>query len=218
MGWSNVPLGESLADLGHVIVDNDVRAFTRGEWLVGAGRGADSLALVTVGSGIGCGLVLGRKVARGAFGVAGEIGHLPVAPGERLCECGRRSCLETVASSGSIAALVSRAVGGPPLSFPAAVDLARAGDRRALDVLDGAGEALGRALACVANLVGPEAILVAGEGVGAFDLYRESAQRAYRAHAFGDAGRARLRAIGHSFNDWARGAAVNVIWAVARGA
>jgi predicted NBD/HSP70 family sugar kinase len=217
MGWTNVPLGRQLADLGPVIVDNDVQAFTLGEWMFGPDRGADSLALVTIGSGIGCGLVVGGRQVHGAYGIAGELGHLPVAPGHLVCRCGRRSCVETVASSGAIASLVADAAARPGLDFAAAVDLARSGDRLALAAMQSAGEAIGLALACLVNLVGPASIVVAGEGVDAFDLYRDTVERVYAAHAFGAARRAPIRAITHSFNDWARGAAVNVIWAIARG-
>ncbi len=91
-----------------VVVTNDVRALTVAEHWFGVGVDADSFAVVTIGSGVGCGLYINGEVVSGAYGVSGELGHLPLAPGDLVCTCGRRGCVETVASSDAILARVAR--------------------------------------------------------------------------------------------------------------
>jgi hypothetical protein len=119
MNWSDVHLGALLqARLGlPVVVDNDVRALTIAEEWFGIGVDTDSFAIVTIGTGIGCGLYLNGDVVEGAHGVAGEIGHLPLAPAEVVCSCGRRGCVETVASSAAILGAIRDAQRDPELTM-----------------------------------------------------------------------------------------------------
>ena len=112
-----------------VVVDNDVRALTIAEEWFGIGVDTDSFAIVTIGTGIGCGLYLNGDVVEGAHGVAGEIGHLPLAPAEIVCSCGRRGCVETVASSAAILSSIREAQRDPELTLREAVQLARCGNR-----------------------------------------------------------------------------------------
>ncbi len=104
LGWQDVPLAARLRDRTGlpVLIENDVRALTIAEHWFGVGVDMASFAIITLGTGIGCGLHVGGEVVEGAFGVAGEIGHLPIADTDRVCSCGRRACLETVASSAAI--------------------------------------------------------------------------------------------------------------------
>jgi ROK family/MarR family len=99
MGWRDAPVARLLSEqLGvPVVVSNDVRALTVAEHWFGVGVDADSFAVVTIGSGVGCGLYLNGEVVAGAHGVSGELGHLPLAPDNLICTCGRRGCVETVA-------------------------------------------------------------------------------------------------------------------------
>jgi predicted NBD/HSP70 family sugar kinase len=215
MGWRAVDLGRELsARLAlPVVVENDVRALTIGEHLFGLGSA--SFAVVTIGRGIGGGLHLGGQVVEGAFGVAGEIGHLPLASPDRVCACGRRGCVEAVASTGALVAAVS-AAHGRPVSIEQAIGLGRAGDAAATSAFDEAGRVLGAAIASVVTLVGPELVVLCGEGVEAFDLLEPSLREAYAQHAFGSAGRARIVVRPHTFDDWARGAAAAAIRSLVR--
>ena len=113
-GITELRLRDELADrLGRdVMVDNDATCACYAEWQLGAGRGAHDLALITLGTGIGAGFVVGGELQRGAQGFAGEPGHMIVDPNGRLCVCGQRGCWERYAS-GSGLADVAREVAGP---------------------------------------------------------------------------------------------------------
>ena len=213
MNWSDVHLGALLqARLGlPVVVDNDVRALTIAEEWFGIGVDTDSFAIVTIGTGIGCGLYLNGDVVEGAHGVAGEIGHLPLAPAEVVCSCGRRGCVETVASSAAILGSIRDAQRDPELTMREAVQLARSGNPDAVDAFDRAAAMIGTALATMANLVGPSVIVVMGESVTDYDLYEQRIRESFDQHTFGSARQCRIITRSHTFEDWARGAAASVI-------
>lgn len=211
--WAGVPLARLLHErVGlPVVVDNDVRALSIAEEWFGIGVDATSFAIVTIGRGIGCGLYVNGDVVEGDRGVAGELGHLPLAPNGLLCSCGRRGCVETVASSSAILAAVRTSAGDPLLSMREAVQLARSGDEPARAAFEEAGELIGKALATMANLVGPSVILVAGESVAEFDLFEASLRRGFAEHTFGAAGECEITTQSHTFENWARGAAASLI-------
>ncbi|MCS5735282.1 ROK family transcriptional regulator [Herbiconiux daphne] len=215
LGWTDVPLGALLTEaLGRdVLIENDVRALTIAEHWFGVGVGTGSFAIVTIGSGIGCGLHVNGQVVEGAFGVAGEIGHLPLTSQEHVCTCGRRGCVEAVASSSAIVRQISSARGAE-VTMAEAVTLAHAGDAAAAAVFDLAGTVIGTAIATVANLTGPEIVLITGEGVSDYELFDDRLRAAFAAHAFGAAGECRIVLRPHSFDDWARGAAAAALRAV----
>jgi predicted NBD/HSP70 family sugar kinase len=219
MGWRGVPVAELLGQRVRVpiVVSNDVRALTVAEHWFGVGVNADSFAVVTIGSGIGCGLYINGEVVSGAYGVSGELGHLPLAPGDLVCTCGRRGCVETVASSDAILARTRETTGRADLDLAGAIKLAHEGNQQAREAFDRAGEVIGAALAAMVNLVGPELVMIAGEGVAEYDLYEERMRRAFAEHAFGAAGDCRLMLRSHTFDDWARGAAATVIRSYVRG-
>ncbi|HEY3003994.1 MAG TPA: ROK family protein, partial [Kribbellaceae bacterium] len=191
LGWRGVPLNELMerATGLSVTIENDVRALTTAEQWFGDGVGASSFALVTVGAGIGCGLVINGSVVAGSHGVAGEIGHVPVAVRGPACHCGGSGCVEAVASTASIVAAARAAAGVPDLTIEAAVARARDGDPSVRAVFARAGRAIGLGLAAMANLFGPERIIVSGEGVAAYDLFDESIREAFAGQAFSAAGR-----------------------------
>jgi predicted NBD/HSP70 family sugar kinase len=219
MGWRGVPVAELLGERFKVpiVVTNDVRALTVAEHWFGVGVNADSFAVVTIGSGIGCGLYINGEVVSGAYGVSGELGHLPLAPGNLVCTCGRRGCVETVASSDAILARTRETTGRADLDLAGAIKLAHEGDAHAREAFDRAGDVIGAALAAMVNLVGPELVVIAGEGVAEYDLYEERMRLAFAEHAFGAAGNCRLMLRSHTFDDWARGAAATVIRSYVRG-
>jgi predicted NBD/HSP70 family sugar kinase len=212
MGWRDVGLGAALSArlAQEVVVENDVRALTIGEHWFGVGLGTASFAIVTIGRGVGSGLHLNGEVVAGAYGVAGEIGHLPLAAPDRLCACGRRGCVEAVAATGAIVEAVS-AAHGRPVPIDEAVALGRAGDPAAVAVFAEAGRVIGAAIASLVNLVGPELVIIGGEGVAAIDLLEGALRASYAEHAFGSAGRCRIEVRPHTFEDWARGAAASAI-------
>ncbi|MCK2238359.1 MULTISPECIES: ROK family protein [unclassified Crossiella] len=209
LGWTQVDLAAQLgAATGlSVLVENDVKALTAAERWFGSGLGASSFALVTLGTGVGCGLVVNGSLVAGAHGVAGELGHVPVVPDGPRCPCGRTGCVEAVAAERAIVARASE-VAGTDLSLAEAVATARSGDEPLRAVFAQAGHAIGLGLAALANLVGPERIVVSGEGLAAYDLIGERLRETFTAHAFGAAARCTLELRPLSFEDWARGAAV----------
>jgi predicted NBD/HSP70 family sugar kinase len=216
LGWTGEDLGRALdRRLGlPVLVENDVRALTIAEHWFGVGIGTSSFAIVTIGSGIGCGLHVNGDVVEGAFGVAGEIGHLPLTSERFLCTCGRRGCVEAVASTGAIVRAVAESGAHPALTIADAVALAHDGDEAAVQAFDRAGTVIGTAIATVANLTGPEIVLITGEAVADYDLYDQRLRAAFEAHAFGAAGQCRIVLRPHAFEDWARGAAAAALRAI----
>ncbi|MBV2353025.1 ROK family protein [Streptomyces sp. J2-1] len=213
LGWRDLPLAElaSAATGLPVTVDNDVRALTAAEQWFGAGAGLDSFAVVTVGTGIGCGLVVHGRVVSGAHGVAGEIGHVVVDPAGPACPCGSRGCVEAVAGEAAILTAMRAATGRPVPDSAAAADLARQGVPGAREVYERAGTAIGRGIAAVANLLGPERVVISGEGLTAHDLFAGHVRRAFTEAAFGSAARCDVRFRPLPFEEWARGASAAAI-------
>lgn len=214
LGWRDVPLASMLeAATGlYTVVENDVNALAVEEQLFGAGRGVSTFAVVTVGAGVGCGLVVHGELVHGSGGLAGEIGHIALDPEGELCACGNRGCLETIASDRAILAAIARD-GGPFLtSVGEAALLAREGDERAHAAFARAGEALGRALAILANIVNPSRVVLSGEGVIASDLLMEHLTAALDRHTFANfAGIPEIVTRPLSDETWAKGAAANVL-------
>jgi predicted NBD/HSP70 family sugar kinase len=212
--WRDVALATLLEERTGLVtvVENDVNALAVAEQWFGAGRDVENFAVVTVGAGIGCGLIIAGTVVHGASGMAGELGHVTVEPDGHECRCGKRGCLETVASDESI--LLAIAGTGPrsPTTIAEAVELARSGDEAARAAFARAGEAIGRAVSTLVNLVEPERIVFSGEGVVASDLLMDSLATELRRHAFGSAAE-QLEIVTRPLGDetWARGAAVNVL-------
>ncbi|MET0134653.1 MAG: ROK family transcriptional regulator [Kibdelosporangium sp.] len=207
--WRDVPLQELVAEATglETTVDNDVKAITVAERWFGDGVGAGSFALVTLGTGIGCGLVVNGGVVAGSHGVAGEIGHIPVFGDGPLCHCGATGCVEAIASTDAIVAQARTATGEPALSMAEVIAGARHGDVALRRVFARAGVAIGRGLAAMANLVGPERIIVSGEGLDAYDLYADEIRETFATQAFGAAAECELILRPLPFEEWARGAA-----------
>jgi predicted NBD/HSP70 family sugar kinase len=213
LGWRDVALADLVGRATglSVSIENDVRALTVAEQWFGDGVGASSFAVVTVGTGIGCGLVVNGTVVAGAKGVAGELGHVAVSESGPVCHCGGRGCVEAIASTQAIVAAARTAAGDDTLTLDDAIALARGGEARIREVFARAGHAIGLALAAVANLFGPDRIVVSGEGVAAYDLYDEQIRRTFATQAFGAAARCALVIRPLPFEEWARGAAAVAI-------
>jgi len=209
LDWRRVPLAQLVesATGTPTIIENDVRALTVTEQWFGAGAGLSSFALVTVGAGIGCGLSIGGRVVSGAHGVSGEIGHLPIRGCDRICTCGNTGCVEAVCSTHAITEQARQATGDPELTMTDAVRLAHAGDPGVRAVFARAGHTLGLAIASVANLIGPERIIISGEGVVSYDLFADQIRQTFVAQAFGAAADCDLVVRPLPFEEWARGGA-----------
>lgn len=161
-----------------VAIDNDANVAALGEHRVGAGVGHDDLIMLTVGTGVGGGVIAGGRVFRGGRGTGAELGHVVVQADGPPCQrnCPNRGCLETMASGTAIA----RDTGLPAKEV---VRLAQAGDAACLAALDRAGRYLGVGLASLANIFNPSAFLIGG-GVGAAgDLLMVPAREEYQGRA-----------------------------------
>ncbi len=198
-GWSGAPLQSRLRRrLGvPVCVDNDVHAVTLAEWRYGAGRGSRNLLCLTLGTGVGGGLVLGGHLYRSRFGYAAEIGHLPIGEEGPRCSCGGRACLERYVGNRDILREVHRRLQGGQKSLlrdlaggrlsritPELIDQACArGDRFARATWRRAGERIGLALVEVIHLVCPDRIVIGGGLARAGRWILDPVRRTVRARA-----------------------------------
>ncbi|WP_063828709.1 ROK family protein [Actinopolymorpha alba] len=207
--WRDVPLADLVAAATglSVTVENDVKSLACKELLTGAGAGLRSFAVVTIGAGIGCSLVVEGTLVAGAFGVAGELGHLVVDRAGPACHCGSRGCVEATASTAAIEHALASATGTQGLSVLDGARLAADGDEAAARCLTDAGDAIGTALAAVANLFGPQRIVVTGEGLDAGPLIPAAARERFQRQAFATAARCELEFRPMPLLGWAAGAA-----------
>ena len=192
-------------------VENDANTLAISEQWFGAGRDVGSFAVVTVGAGIGCGLVLNGALWTGATGAAGEFGHVIVAPDGPECRCGRRGCLESIAGDDAIITATA-AAGRTVASTDEAYRLAQAGSAPAKAAFRRAGKALGRGLAILVNLVNPELIILSGEGISTAPQMMEALRRQFAADAFSSTAReCALLVRPLPDESWAAGAAASML-------
>lgn len=169
-GWRDVPLGamlqEQLKTLVHI--DNDVKALTMAELLYGAGQGVSEFLTVTIGRGIGLGIVIGGQLYRGSHGGSGEFGHIVVDPDGPICSCGKQGCLETFVAEPALVRIGQEALKQGKLdtftSLDELIKLAESGQETAVQIFKAAGRVLGREIANLINIFNPELVLVSGEG------------------------------------------------------
>jgi len=216
LAWREVDLGGMLAErLGvPVVVENDVVALTEAERWFGLGRGVDDFAVVTVGAGVGYGLVVhGRQVITPDTGL-GLGGHVPLDPTGPICVDGHRGCSTAMLSTTSMCA--SAAVGlGRPVSYDELLALAASGDPVAVQVVGTAGRSLGRMIAAVANLTMVGTVVLSGEGVGLVDVPVAATElrAGIAADRDPDASEVRVLTGAADFGAWARGAAAVAVQA-----
>lgn len=200
LGWRNVPLVKILKEkLGiPVALDNDANLAALGEYVYGAGRGADDMVYITVSTGVGGGLILGGHIYHGASGGAGEIGHITIAGEDTGCRCGNSGCLETLASGTAMArravslveegrgSAILAAVGGEKDKITARVvaEAAEAGDAEALVILWEAGRYLGIAVAGLVNVLNPAAVVLGGGAMQVGEPLWESMMAQVRRRSF----------------------------------
>jgi len=198
LAWRDEPLREALrVRLGvPVWIENDANAAAWAEYRFGAARGESVVLCITLGTGIGGGMVLDGELFRGAFGVAGEWGHMRVVPGGRRCACGNRGCWEQYASGRALARDARDLADSSPLAARRLIELAGhagalegthvtvaalEGDPAALEVLAEAGAWLGQGIADLAAILDPGMVVVGGGVSEVGDLLLEPARQRYSA-------------------------------------
>jgi predicted NBD/HSP70 family sugar kinase len=216
VGWHGLGLGALLrARLGvPVLVDNDVNTLAVAERLYGRGRGIDHFLTVTIGRGVGLGIVVGGDVYRGARGGAGEFGHVTVQQDGPACTCGKRGCLEAlVADPALVRAALARGVvtATDPDPVGALLRAADAGDQSAAEIYAAAGATLGRAVGGLVNILSPQLILVSGEGTQAWTHLATSFETTLQASIFPPLRAVRVEVDPWDDAKWARGAAALVL-------
>jgi predicted NBD/HSP70 family sugar kinase len=204
LGWPKpVALAERLkrtTGLSTVMVENDVNALAVGAQFFSDATGSMSreghhhspmsFAVVALGTGIGAGLVLNAELYRGATGAAGEFGHFPTEKDGEQCICGKRGCLQTVAGGDAVLRAINgkRAANLKIKTIDEAADLVRKNDQAAHDAFEGAGEALGRGLAGLVNLLNLPLIILCGDpAMLACEPYMRQARRSFADRAFSTA-------------------------------
>ena len=197
--WNGVNLDAELSELIglRVVIENDANAAAWGEAKFGAGRNQDHMMMLTVGTGIGGGIVVNGSLYRGAFGIAAEFGHLRVVPEGHLCGCGARGCFEQYASGNALLRHAREAINASPeiarnllsrgdgtvagLTGQAITEAARAGDPVALAAFNTTGQWLGAGIASLSVLLDPSCVVIGGGVIDAGDILlaptRESLQR-----------------------------------------
>jgi predicted NBD/HSP70 family sugar kinase len=185
LGWIDARVGAVLRNaLGvPVLVENDVNTLAVAERLYGAGREHGSYLVITIGRGVGCGIVVDGAVYRGASGGAGEIGHVPITLDGPLCGCGLRGCLEAhVGDDALVRTGINRGVLEPGDTASELRQAADDGDDVAREIYREAGAILGRALAGVVHTVDPEVIVLLGEGIDAWQHWEPGFEPSFRGH------------------------------------
>jgi glucokinase len=212
LAYRNVGVRAALEDrLGlPTVVDNDANVAALGEALFGAGRGAGDQIMITVGTGIGGGIVIGGHIYRGAHGLGAELGHMVMDPDGPVCGCGNRGCWEAVASGNALGRLARERIeggAGPELLASVGGDLdaitgelvgkaAVAGDAFARDVVASIGRLLGIGLASIVNIFDPDVIVVGGgAAAGTGEILLGPAREAMSEHILGTEWRPAVRVV-----------------------
>lgn len=203
-GWINVPIAQMIKEEFNIPtrIDNDVRCAALGELKFGAGKGCENFVCITVGTGIGSGLVINGQLVRGAANAAGEIGHIKLQMnGGPICGCGDTGCLEAFASGPSIVAMAQEYLkGGKSTKFRemAGADgeitpyivakAAEAGDPVAKRIFEIVGTYIGMGLVSVINLLNPEKVIIGGGVAAAGDLLLDPIRKTIKERAMVVAG------------------------------
>lgn len=195
LAWKEVPIRDLVGEHTGLtaVVDNDANVAAWGEYRFGAGQGYRDLLVVTVGTGIGGGIISGGRLLRGAHGFAAEIGHFIVEPGGPWCGCGNQGCWEQVASGRALDraaregaesrpdSLIATLGGGHAAEGRQVWEAARHRDRMAIHILETVGRRLGEGIAGLVNVLDPEAVVVGGGVADIGELLLDPARYAFQA-------------------------------------
>jgi glucokinase len=200
LGWTNFPLRDVVRERTGIEtrIDNDANCATFGEFWLGAARGGRNVVGMTIGTGIGGGLILDGKLYHGSSDVAGEIGHATIDVTGRLCKCGNYGCLEAYASGPSIAARAREAVTGDEdsllyrlvqgelgrITAATVYEAAKLGDEAAIDVVRETARFLGAGIANLLNIFNPDVVVLAGGVTQAGDTLFEPLRKEVKKRAF----------------------------------
>jgi len=197
--WIDYPVREEIERrLGtHVVLENDANVAALGEKWLGAGREVDSLCMITLGTGVGGGLVLNGKIWRGMTGMAGEVGHMTVEPGGPPCGCGSRGCIEQFASATAIKRMAVEAIAKdeapelgramkeePEFSSRIVYQMAVQGDPAAQQIFREVGTALGITIASLVNVLNLPMYVVGGGVASAWEAFAPSLMEEVRKRSF----------------------------------
>lgn len=220
LGWPPVLLAAELQDRLEVpiLIDNDVNTLAVSELLYGRGRSRSHVLTVTIGRGVGLGIVASGMIQRGHRGGAGEFGHMSMVEGGPRCECGKHGCLEAlVADPALVEQAVSAGLLAPGTSIgdgvTALAEQADRGEPRALEIYGRAGTMLGRAVASLVSVFGPELVIISGEGTTVWRHLGEAFDRSLRADVFPPLADIDVEVDPWDDRRWARGAAALVLGA-----
>jgi glucokinase len=185
-GFQGFPVRDAIQDvLGtRIVLENDANAAALGEMWIGAGRNVKDLILITLGTGIGGGIIVNGNVLHGHLGMAGEIGHMTVYSDGNPCGCGNCGCLEKHASATAIAAMGRMMHFGDHITAEGVYELALEGNERALLIFNSMGRALGIALANLINLFNFPLYLLTGGPLPAWDVFAPSMFEEIRKRSF----------------------------------
>lgn len=184
LGWGVVHVADELSRMlsipkGCIHVANDANVAALGEFFKGSGKGYRSIMMLTVGTGIGGGLIIDGHIVNGFHGAAAEIGHLPIVEGlDYACTCGNTGCLEQIASAAGIARLAGTK------NAKEAFDRAIAGDKEMDAIIENASQYLAKGMACIASVVDPECFIIGGGVSAAGEYYLEKIRKYYQIFAF----------------------------------
>ena len=214
LNWHNVDLRRMLSEEVSlpVLIENDVNTLAVAEQWFGAGRDTSTFALVTVGAGVGGAIVIDDQLWHGVSGAAGELGHNIIDPDGPHCHCGKRGCVESMASDGAIMRAIEARTGRTLSNVAEAVAMAHAGDVAAEQAFRTAGRALGQGLAMIVNLLNPPLVILSGEGISASDLFMDALHEELARCSFSSAARDCTVVVRPLPDEtWARGAAATML-------
>lgn len=198
IGWHQMNIKEQLEEKSAlpVFVQNDANIAALGENWMGAGQGATNMIAVTLGTGVGGGMIANGSILNGTNGMAGEIGHIKVEPNGLRCNCGGIGCLETICSATGIVKQGMNAIESDSNSRLAShyeetgkitakdiIDLAKNGDEQCLQIIDHTADMLGKALANIATVINPSKIIIGGGVSKAGDFFIGRIEAAFRSYA-----------------------------------
>lgn len=196
LGWSVFSIRDTLKALCGMPVraGNDANVAALGEMWKGGGQGYLNLVLVTLGTGVGGGIIVNGEILNGATGAGGEIGHIHIQDGEEdACGCGNHGCLEQYASATGVVRLAGRILGSTDedsvlrqgeVSAKAVFDAVKAGDAVAIRIAEAFGEYLGKGLAAIAGVVNPEAFVIGGGVSKAGNILFDYIEKNYKKYVF----------------------------------
>lgn len=207
LGWGTFNVAEKMSQMFHgvpVKADNDANVAALGEDWLGAGKGFDSIVMLTLGTGVGGGVVINNRIVQGFNGGAGEVGHITVNEDEtEECGCGRKGCLEQYCSATGVVRLAKRYMeshGEPtkmrehdPLACRDVFNLAKEGEEASIEVVKQMSEYMGKGLGIIASVVNPQAFVIGGGVSKAGQYLIDNIESYYRDNCFGPCSNAEVR-------------------------